>query len=378
LVIRQIPQGSTMYADRHAVCRIISNIGVMIMINSIKTAVTGFGFSGKVFQVPFLHASPKFEIMALLRRSADDTKQSYPEIKIARSFAEILNNQDIELVIVNTPNQLHYSMTKEALEAGKHVIVEKPFATTVAETIELIKLAENKNLHLFVFHNRRWDGDFMTVKKVIESGVLGNLVEYEARYDRFKPLLNPKPWKEAPEKGSGILYDLGTHIIDQAVCLFGEPKTITADIRKQRKNSQIDDYYNIMLDYDGLRVTVKSTLLAKEESPRYVVYGQKGSFIKYGVDPQEEDMIAGVQYPSVNWGMESEKNWGILNSSINGVNFRGKIETLAGNYMMFFDNVYEVIREGKPIIISPEQAQITTKIIETAFESFQAKKTQRF
>lgn len=348
------------------------------MTKRIKTAVTAFGFSGKVFQIPYLSASPKFELVSLLRRSTDDSKSLYPDIKIVRSYSDILNDSEIELVVVNTPNKFHYSMTKEALEAGKHVIVEKPFASSIKETNALIKLAENKHLHLFVFHNRRWDGDFMTVKKVVESGILGDLAEYEARYDRYKPLLNPKPWKEIPEDGSGILYDLGTHIIDQVVCLFGKPETITADIRQQRQNSQIDDYFNILLEYGALRVTVKSTLLAKEESPRYVIYGQKGAFVKYGIDPQEDDMKAGKPYPSDQWGKENEKNWGILNTSINGLDIRGKVETLPGNYMKFFDNVHEVIREGKPIIISPEQAQVTTRIIAVAQESFKSKKTVNF
>jgi scyllo-inositol 2-dehydrogenase (NADP+) len=348
------------------------------MTNRIKTAVTAFGFSGKVFQIPFLNASSKFELVSLLRRSSDDSKSLYPDIKIVRSYTEILSDPEIELIVVNTPNKFHYSMTREALEAGKHVIVEKPFANSVTETKALTTLAENKHLHLFVFHNRRWDGDFMTVKKVVESNMLGDLVEYEAHYDRYKPLLNPKPWKEIPDKGSGILYDLGTHIIDQVVCLFGAPKTITADIRQQRKNSQIDDYFNILLEFGVLRVTVKSTLLAKEESPRYVIYGQKGSFVKYGIDPQEDDMKAGMPYPSDHWGKEDKKYWGVLNTSINDVNVRGKVETLPGNYMKFFDNVYEVIREGKPIIISPEQAQMTTRIIEAAQESYKSKKTVNF
>jgi len=340
-------------------------------LKKIKTAITAFGLSGKVFHAPFLQYSPKFDLCQILQRSKDDSKSDYPDAEIVRSFSEILENQEIELVVINTPNPLHFSMTKAALEAGKHVIVEKPFAPTVKETEELINLALKKNLHLFVFHNRRWDGDFMTLQKLIKSGVLGELKSYEARYDRYKPELNPKAWKETPSAGSGIIYDLGTHIIDQAVCLFGKPETAKAKIETQRKNSLIDDSFDIQLHYKSFEVILKSTLLAKEEGPRYIIKGQKGSFIKYGIDPQEDDMKAGIPLSSPTWGQEQEKFRGLLITSINGLNFEGKIETLSGNYMHFFDNVYDVLREGKTSYITPKQAQISTRIIEAAIESAQ-------
>ncbi|MCP4298189.1 MAG: Gfo/Idh/MocA family oxidoreductase, partial [Proteobacteria bacterium] len=285
-------------------------------MNKIKTALTGFGLSGKVFHAPFLDHSSKFDLCQILQRSAQDSKKIYPQVKVVRSLTEILNSPEIELVVINTPNRFHYSMTRDALQAGKHVIVEKPFAPSLKETEELISLAQENNLHLFVFHNRRWDGDFMTVQKLINSHVLGDLIEYEAHYDRFKPELNSKNWKETPDSGSGTLYDLGTHIIDQAVCLFGKPQAVSAELFVQRKESLVDDAFSLILEYSSLKVILKSSLLAEEEGPRYVLKGKKGSFTKYGIDPQEDDKIAGISLSSSEWGKEKQNSWGDINTSI--------------------------------------------------------------
>ncbi len=342
---------------------------------AIKTGLIGFGLSGRVFHAPFLHLSQHFDLSVITQRSGETAKQSYPSVGIVKSHQEILNDPSIELVVVATPNEYHFEMAKQALAANKHVIIEKPFSPTTAETSELISLAETGAQHLFVFHNRRWDGDFLTVKKIIQDGLIGDVVEYEARYHRFNPSLNPKPWKEIEGPASGILYDLGTHIIDQAVCLFGTPQTVTARLYQQRQGSQVDDAFDVRLDYPSTKVTLKSTLLAKDPNPRYIVYGNKGSFIKPGVDPQEDDMQAGLLPDSPRWGIETIENWGTLKTSVNDLEFNGTIETLRGNYMGFYDNVYDVIRHGGNYAIDPHEAQITTTIIEAAIESHRLGKT---
>jgi len=344
-------------------------------LKPIKTGLIGFGLSGRVFHAPFIHLAEEFELAAIAQRTKDSAKALYPKVRIARSHREIVDDPAIELAIVAAPNEFHFEMTKLALKAGKHVIVEKPFSPTVAETKELIQLAEEKSLHLFVFHNRRWDGDFMTLQQVIQNGLLGDIVEYEARYNRHKPELNPKPWKERVGPASGILYDLGTHIIDQAVCLFGAPKTVTARLYRQRKGTKIDDAFDVRLDYPTLKATLKSTLLAKDSEPRYIIYGQKGSFVKSGIDPQENDMQAGISPSSKEWGLDSPENWGTLNTSFNNLNFQGTIQTLPGNYMGFYKNVYEVIREAKPYAMDPHSAQITTAIIEAVLKSHEQGKS---
>jgi scyllo-inositol 2-dehydrogenase (NADP+) len=342
---------------------------------TIQTGLIGYGLSGRVFHAPFISLAEGFDLKCIAQRTADLSKLDYPQTKTVRSHLDILQDREIELVIVATPNGSHFELAKQVLLAGKHVIIEKPFSPTLAETNELIRIAEKNNLKLFVFHNRRWDADFLTVKQVIEGGLLGDIVSYEAHYDRFKPELNAKQWKETEGPGSGVLYDLGTHIIDQTVCLFGTPKLVTAQLLKQRTGTQIDDGFDLRLDYDALNVTLKSTLLARELGPKYIVYGRKGSFVKSGIDPQEDDMQAGLSPLSENWGLESQEHWGTLNTSVSNLNFRGIVESLQGNYPGFYENVGDVIRNNAPYAISPDSAQITTAIIENALESHKAQNT---
>ena len=205
---------------------------------AIQSAIVGFGLSGRVFHAPFMHHSDQFDLVKIVQRTSDSSKTVFPYVEPVHSLQQVLDDESIELVVVATPNETHFKMAWQVLQAGKHLVLEKPFAPTVGETQKLIHLAEIKNLNLFVFHNRRWDGDFLTVQNILQENLLGDIVEYEAHYDRFKPILNPKPWKEIKGPGSGILYDLGTHIIDQAVCLFGRPTDVTAHLFKQRKKNK--------------------------------------------------------------------------------------------------------------------------------------------
>lgn len=341
----------------------------------INTAVVGFGLSGKVFHTPFLEASELFELTTIVQRSGDDAAKIYPTARIERSFTAVLEDDDIEVVAICTPNLLHFSMAKEVLLAGKHVIIEKPFVATSAEGEELIELAEKLGKHIFVFHNRRWDGDFKTVQKVMAEGMLGEIVSYEAHYDRFAPLLHAKGWKEVAEPTISILHDLGTHIIDQAVCLFGKPESVTANVWKQRKGSAIVDAFDIRLGYENIAVTLKSSLLVRESGPRYVIHGHDGSFVKYGIDPQEDDLKAGETPLRANWGLEPEGTWGLLHASSEGKDYREKVETLPGNYMGFYDNVAEVIQGKGKIAIPPQEALVTVKIIEASLQSHEEGRT---
>lgn len=341
----------------------------------IKTAVVGFGLSGKVFHAPFLETSEKFELAKIVQRSGNNAATAHPTAQVVRSFAAVLEDDNIDVVVICTPNVLHFPMAKEVLLAGKHVIVEKPFVATPAEGEELIELAEKQGRHLFVFHNRRWDGDFKTVQKILNEGALGEIVSYEAHYDRFTPLLHDKGWKEEAEPTISILHDLGTHIIDQAVCLFGTPKSVTANVWKQRKGSAIVDAFDIRLGYENIAVTLKSSLLVKEQGPRYEIHGHDGSFVKYGIDPQEDDLKAGETPLRANWGMESQETWGLLHASSAGKNYREKVETLAGNYMGFYDNVVEVIQGKGQVAIPPQEALVTVKIIEATLQSHEEGKT---
>lgn len=331
--------------------------------------------SGAVFHAPLIASHPGFALTTVCERSSHHSQKKYPGVKVVLNAENVFTDPSIDLIIVNTPNSLHFSQAKRALEEGKHVVVEKPFTITSTEAQTLIDLAKKRGKILSVFQNRRWDGDFMTVRKLVSSKLLGKLVELEAHYDRFRNYVEANTWKEEAGPGSGILYNLGSHMIDQALVLFGKPSSITAEIGIQRPGGQIEDNYDIRLHYDGLRVILKSSYLVREMGPRYVLHGTDGSFVKYGLDPQEDALKAGSIPTGANWGAELPEYWGKLNTQVNGLHVEGKIETIKGAYPDFYTNIYETIAEGKELAVKPEEALDVIRIIEAAIESSKQKKT---
>ncbi|MEN8119292.1 MAG: Gfo/Idh/MocA family oxidoreductase [Bacteroidota bacterium] len=337
----------------------------------INTAITSFGMSGQVFHAPFLLTNPHFTITKILERTKNISKEKVPEAKIVRSYKEILDDNEIDLVVVNTPNFLHFKMAKQALLHGKHVVLEKPFTNTVEEGKVLIELAKQKGLLLSVYHNRRFDNGHKTVKQILDRKLLGDLKIFEAHFDRFRPEPGPKKWKEEENPGAGILYDLGSHLIDEALTLFGMPNAIYADLQIQRKNGQVTDYFDIKLNYESLTVKLVAGMLMKEAGPKFVLHGDTGSYIKYGNDPQEKQLMNGVFPDSKKYGIEDESNWGILNND----NGRGAYPTLPGTYQDFYDNIYQTIVNKKELLIEPEEALDVIFLIEKAIQSDKERRT---
>lgn len=348
------------------------------MSETIHVALASYGMSGEIFHAPLIAAHPHFQLKTVLERHREKSKEQYPEVKVVKSYEALLNDDDIDLVVVNTPNPLHFEMCKQALEAGKHVVIEKPFTNTAEEAEKLIQLAKENNRVLTVFQNRRWDGDFLTVQKVVNSGLLGKLVEFEAHYDRYRNYVEQNTWKEETAPGSGILYNLGSHMIDQAMVLFGMPKNITAKLGVQREGGHVQDFYHLILGYDHMQVVLKSSYLVREQGPRYILHGNLGSFIKYGLDPQEDALKAGTAPGSKGWGVEPESQWGKINTTTKGLDVIGTVASEAGNYLLFYDNVYEAIREQKPLKVTPEEARDVIKVIEGAMESNKTGQTFTF
>ncbi|NTV83115.1 MAG: Gfo/Idh/MocA family oxidoreductase, partial [Bacteroidales bacterium] len=270
----------------------------------IKTAIIGFGLSGRVFHAPFIHTHPGFQLTSVIERHGQTATDFYPEVKIARDYKDLLKDDALELAVITTPNIFHFDQAKALLMAGKHVVIEKPFTPSSAEADELISIAEKAGRKIFVFQNRRWDGDFKTVQQVVYNGYLGEILEYEAHFDRFAPGARRSAWRDEPLPAGGVLYDLGSHLIDQALVLFGLPHAVFADIRWQRAESKVDDYFEANLYYNRLKVTLKASVFVKEQGPRYIIHGTKGSFIKYGIDPQEELLKEGLMPNSPEWGKE--------------------------------------------------------------------------
>ncbi len=340
----------------------------------IKTAILSFGMSGRVFHAPFIHLHPGFELCGVWERTKSESLALYPNIRIYRSIDEILADDSIELVVVNTPTATHFDFAKKVLEAGKHAIVEKAFTTTVEEAFILKKLAEEKKMMLSVFQNRRWDSDFKTVKKVIHEELLGEIMETEIHFDRFKDELSPKAHKETPAPGAGILNDLSPHLIDQALHLYGMPQSVFADIRITRPGSKVDDYFEILLYYPAMRVRLKAGYQVREAFPSYVVHGRKGSFLKSRGDVQEVKLLANEKPNLTDWGTEPESEQGLLHTEKNGRVIREKIPTLQGNYYDYYDGIFQSIRNHQPVHVSAEDGIHVMQIIEACFKSSAEKK----
>jgi predicted dehydrogenase len=338
-------------------------------MNSIKTALLSYGMSGEIFHAPLLSVDPGFALTTIVQRNSDKARQRYPDVKIARQVNEVMDDDAIELVVINTPNESHYQFATQALEAGKHVIVEKPFTVTTQEADNLIALAKKKNKLLTVFQNRRWDGDFMTVKKVVENGWVGKIAEFELHYDRYRNYIEANTWKEEQGPGSGILFNLGSHMLDQVLVLFGMPAAVDARVGIQRPNGKVEDFYDIRMHYHDFHAIVKSSYLVREATPRYILHGTEGSFIKYGIDPQEQALKDGKIPGSTGWGTEGKELWGKLNTSLDGLHVEGFVETVPGNYTLFYKNVHDSIRSGKTLVVKAEESKDVIRLIEACYES---------
>ncbi len=335
----------------------------------INTALCSFGMSGYVFHAPFIDLNPNFNLYGVLERRKNLAQEKYPSIKTFRSLDELLQDDAVDLVVVNTPNITHYDFTKKALNAGKHVVVEKPFTTNTKEAKELIELAEEKNLKLSVYHNRRWDSDFKTVKKIINQDILGEIVDVELHFDRYDPGLSYKSHKEKPTEGVGSLYDLGSHIIDQALQLFGMPIAVFAIMDTFREASKVYDYFDVKLYYNSFYVTLKSSYFVREELPAYIVHGTKGSFLKLKADIQEEELQKD-KIPNIpNWGKEPETEKGLLHTLKDGELIKTYIDSERGDYKVYYEGIYEAIKNNKPLPVTAHEATQVIEIIEAAYQS---------
>ena len=343
-------------------------------MEKIKTGLMSFGMSGMVFHAPFLNVHPQFELTAVCERTKNLSKPLYPNTMTVRSIDELLAIGDLELIVVNTPDSTHYELAERALKAGKHVIVEKPFTVTTAEGEALIQLAREKGLMLCVFQNRRWDADFLTVREIIETGKLGKLVEFESVYARYRNEVPVKTWKEL--EGS-LTYNLGSHLIDQCLTLFGKPESVFADISKLRDHTLIDDYFIIHLfgceRFPDIKITLKAGYLMREPESRFILHGTSGSYVKRGLDKQEELLKAGALPDTPDWGVETEAEWGEINTVFDGKPLKGKYPGQRGDYTGFYDTVYQHLRHGQSLPTAAENVLPSIRVIEAAFESSRKK-----
>lgn len=334
---------------------------------TINVGIAGFGMSAKTFHLPFLILDSRFQVKKVFERRSHHAEQQFSGITSVQEFEALLSDE-IDLVVITTPNQTHYDFCKRAILAGKHVIVEKPLTIYAQDASELALLAKEKNVTLSVFQNRRWDNGALTVKQLVKNQTLGDIVDYEIRYERFSQTLNRKQWKETGEFGTGLVYDLGVHLVDHVVDLFGIPTALYADLRCQHEGGKADDNFRITFYYADKNVVMSATKYAREAAPHIILQGKSGSYIKPTLDNQESLLLAGVR-PCDNWNQEPETQWGTLHTEINGEIVRHKLESVRGNYQAYYDNIYQVLCENQELIVTPQQAITVLKLIELVYQS---------
>jgi scyllo-inositol 2-dehydrogenase (NADP+) len=346
----------------------------------VRVGLIGFGLAGQAFHAPMIRGLRGMELACVLERHTNKAKQRYPEVRIARSLEEMLSDKTINLVAVATPNDSHFSYAKACLEADRDVVVDKPMTPTLAEAQELVRLAEKRGRLLSVYQDRRWDGAFLTIKKLVLAGELGDVVEYEARFDRFRLDAKPGAWREQPDfPAAGVLWDLGPHLIDGALILFGEPKALSASALRQRESSTVDDAFDVFMEYPRLRVTLRARIIAYAPSHHLLLHGTQGSFVKYGMDPQEP-ILRGDHCPDgldwgKDWGLEPDEGWGTLSR----VNEKPrKIPTERGDYRGFYANVRDAIENKAPLDVTPEQFLRSTRALVLAHKSSRERRVVRW
>jgi len=342
------------------------------MHEPIRVGVVGFGLAGRIFHTAVIQATPGLELAAVVQRSGDDAKKEYPEAHLARSVDEMLCDVSIRLIVIATPSYSHYELAKRCLHEQRHVVIDKPFTLASSEAADLIRTARERKLLLTAYQNRRWDGGAKTVRQVIAGGELGRLVSFESHFDRFRPAPRRDVWRESGGPGGGTLFDLGPHLIDEALSLFGAPATISASVRVEREGAAVDDAFDIFLDYEQahpLTVVLRATLTACAPGPKYVVHGTKGSYTKWGLDPQEDQLKSGMGFDAPGFGEEPESAWGEFRICGDSGPVTRRVRTERGDYRGFYQNVRDALLGKAELEVRPEQAWRTTRLIELARES---------
>ena len=342
----------------------------------IPVSLIGFGSAARVFHAPLIGAVAGLELSAIVQRHGDSAGVAYPDVPVFRDLDGMLASSPARLIVVATPNASHCELARRCLLAGRDVVVDKPFTPTSEEARALAQLASSRGRLLAVFQNRRWDGDFLTVRRLIEAGTLGRVVQFESRFDRYRPARRAASWRESEGVGSGLLFDIGPHLLDQALVLFGMPEAVTADVRVERSDAVVDDAFDIHLRYAGLRVLLGATLLACSAGPRFTVQGERGTFRKHGLDPQESALREGARPGSAGWGEENESRWGTLSlAGADGSVAHRSIRGEPGDYRQFYANVRDAVLGTAELAVPASDGLRVIRLLELARESSRLRRT---
>ncbi|MEF3090858.1 oxidoreductase [Raoultella scottii] len=336
------------------------------MSDNIRVAIIGYGYASKTFHAPLIGGTPGMTLAAVSSSDESKVRIDWPTVRVVAEPHQLLDDPNIDLIVIPTPNDTHFPLAKAALEAGKHVVVDKPFTVTLSQARELDAIARSRGQLLSVFHNRRWDSDFLTVKSLINEGLLGEVCYFESHFDRYRPQIRNR-WREQGGPGSGIWFDLGPHLLDQAINLFGLPVSMTVDLAQLRPGAQSTDYFHAVLVYPQRRVILHATLLAAAETARYIVHGSRGSYIKYGLDPQEERLKNGERLPQEDWGYD------MRDGTLTRVDGADRSEeswlTLPGHYPAYYAAIRDALNgEGENPVPAGQAIQIM-ELIELGIES---------
>lgn len=342
-------------------------------MQKIKVGLIGYGFGGSTFHAPFLNFLDAFQLSTIASSQTEKILKMFPDVTVTTVVEDIWEDDSIDLVVISSPNTTHFPYAKAALEAGKHVVADKPFVTRASDAEELMALAQKKGKILSVYQNRRWDCDFLTIRKLLDDGALGEIYSYEARYERFRPQLKGS-WKEEEGEGSGILYDLGAHLIDQAIQLFGMPQAVYGDLGRQRKGAQATDYFHLLLGYGNLKVVLHSECMSAHPAPHFQIHGERGSFVKHGMDPQEQALIGGKGPGSEGWGVDFESQHGTLTTLHSEVLVPETYPSLVGSYESFYEGMAKAILEGTEPPVTAAEATQVIRVIEAARQSHAEKR----
>lgn len=336
------------------------------MADSIRVGLVGYGFAGKTFHAPLIAGTPGLELAAISSSDAQKVLADWPGMTVVGEPGQLFSDPSIDLVVIPTPNITHYPLAKQALLAGKHVVVDKPFTVNLQEARELEMLAKQQKRLLSVFHNRRWDSDFLTVKTLLSEGALGDVVQFESHYDRFRLEVRDR-WREKVGAGSGIWFDLGSHLLDQALQLFGKPQSLLADLCAMRQNSQTTDYFHAILYYSDKRIILHGSMVTAAETPRYVIHGTKGSYIKHGLDPQEDRLKAGERPPQADWGYDMRD--GVLTLVQDDMMAEQSLLTIPGNYPAYYAGIRDAINGDGENPVPASEAITVMELLELGQES---------
>lgn len=336
---------------------------------TINVGLVGYGFASQTFHAPLIQATEGLDLVAVSSSDAAKVQAALPNVEVESQALALCQRDDIDLIVIPTPNNTHFSIAKAALSAGKHVVVDKPFTVTLTEAKSLRLLAEGKQRLLSVFHNRRWDSDFLTVKALLKAGTLGRIVSFESHFDRFRPEVRDR-WREKATPGGGIWYDLGPHLLDQACELFGMPHAILLELSTLRDGAKADDDFLALLDYESFRVTLAAGTLVADPTPRFRIHGTQGSYVKYGLDPQEDRLKTG-EAPSAQWGEDTQHGMLTLRNGEgeNAPLTRRELPTLPGDYLAYYQGIANAIRDKAPLPVSVDDALRSMALLEAGLDS---------